>query len=65
MAVVQFSDVPVTLGGSSSTCDGGLGGEVEQPARKTAAAKIIPAHLDTRLFWGTKMRTQAVFAIYE
>jgi hypothetical protein len=45
---------------ASSTDDGGRGGEVEQPARKTAAAKIIPANLNTRPLCGTAKRIQAV-----
>src|SRR5271170_1461936 len=40
------------------TFSGGL--EVEQPANKIAAAKIIPAFLTTRSFCWTQKRTQAV-----
>jgi 4-hydroxy-3-polyprenylbenzoate decarboxylase len=45
---------------SSSTCVGGLGGAVEQPARRMAAKKMIPTNLNTRQLCGTPLRTQAV-----
>jgi hypothetical protein len=39
---------------------GDCGGVVEQPAKKNAVAKIIPANLNTHQFCGTEMRTQDV-----
>jgi len=49
------------------TSGGNAAGGVAQPARNIAAAKMIPANLNTRQLCGTRNRTQAVssFTIYD
>ena len=57
--LVQFSGDEITGPVSLMTSGGGAGG-VAQPARNIAAAKMIPANLNTRQLCGTRNRTQAV-----
>jgi hypothetical protein len=56
----QFSGDEMTALVSLMISDGGCGGCVAQPARKTSAPQeTSPANLNTRQLCGTEMRTQA------